>query len=80
MSMFFMNVANFAEYVFFIKSKDWIFILRNCKLHRNRWVSLILLRFARLKCLAAILISHPQKLVKGCVGPCRSAQAMPWLQ
>ena len=33
---------------------------RNCKLHRNRWVSLILLRFARPQCLAATYSSSPE--------------------
>ena len=42
------------------KSKDWLFIYRNCKLGRNRWVSLILFRFARPQCLAAIHLSSPE--------------------
>ena len=45
-------------------------------------MSLILLRFARPQCLAAIaysLFCHPQKSVTGWVGPSRSAHAMPWL-
>ena len=43
-----------------VKSKDWLFIKRNCKLDRNWWVSLILLRFARPQCLAATHLSSPE--------------------
>ena len=49
-----------------VKSKDWLFIKRNCKPNRNckpdrnRWVSLILLRFTRPQCLAATHLSSPE--------------------
>ena len=42
------------------KCKDWLFIYWNCKLDCNRWMSLILLRFARLQCLAATHLSSPE--------------------
>ena len=40
-------------------------ISTNCKLDRNRWVSLILLRFARPQCLAATHLSSPEVAVTG---------------
>ena len=43
-----------------VRSKDWLFISRNCKLDRNRWVPLILLRFARPRCSAATHLSSPE--------------------
>ena len=56
----------------------WLFIYRNCKLHQNWWVSLLLLLIAWPQCLAATNLSPPE-LVTGWVGPSHSAHAMPRL-